>query len=66
MEDKRNVQKRTKVLQQPELPITYPKRLCVRCGKAEVYLDTETMDHCEPCLWNLLSADPDFQFTRQR
>jgi hypothetical protein len=48
---------------EPELSITYPKRRCVRCRKAEVYLDVATMDLCEPCLWKLVATDLDRDLT---
>jgi hypothetical protein len=56
----KKVLKQESLVHHPELSITYPKRLCVRCGEAEAYLDIATMDHCEGCLWALLSTDPDF------
>jgi len=38
-----------------------PVRWCSKCGRNVVYQDIATMDFCEPCLWNSLSSDPDFQ-----
>ena len=42
---------------EPELPLIQIKRICSRCGKKEVYLDIETLDLCENCVYILSQSD---------
>lgn len=40
---------------QTGLGLEYHKRLCVKCGMNEVYLDIETLDWCEECIWKYVN-----------
>lgn len=44
------------VFVQQEMVLVHKKKLCSKCGKNEVYLNIETLDWCEPCIWRFVQC----------
>ncbi len=55
---KKKIRRRTKENESTLfLQLDIQNRICVKCGRNQIYQDIKTMDWCEPCLWEFVKED---------